>query len=149
MQLLELALRILSWGIALDLCQASRHAQTARAEVVQSVSEQARYVRGTLSEHSSANNHLMGELVGLLATAVFFPEVPEATHYAEYARDRILEESRRQTLSDGVNREQAIYYHHYVTEYLLTADALFARLGGSRPRSFASGHDECWSSSMP
>ena len=135
---LELALRILSWGIALDLCQASAHVRTARTEIVRSVREQARYVRGTLSEYSSANNHLVGELVGLLATAVFFQEVPEAAHYAEYASRRILEESGRQNLPDGVNREQAIYYHHYVTEYLLTADALLNRLryrvvhGGAR-----------------
>jgi hypothetical protein len=126
---LELALRILSWGIALDLCHASGHVRTARAEIVRSVREQARHVRGMLSEYSSANNHLVGELVGLLATAVFFQEVPEAANYAEYASRRILEESRRQNLPDGVNREQAIYYHHYVTEYLLTADALLTRRG--------------------
>jgi Heparinase II/III-like protein/Heparinase II/III N-terminus len=130
---LELALRILSWGIALDLSQSSPHVRAARAEVAQSVGEQARYVKGTLSEHSSANNHLIGELVGLLASAVFFPELPEAGRYAEYARVRILEESRRQTLPDGVNREQAIYYHHYVTEYLMTADALLTRRGSAYP----------------
>jgi hypothetical protein len=126
---LELALRILSWGIALDLCRDSPHARRARAEAARSVAEQARYIRRTLSEYSSANNHLMGELVGLLGSAALFPELPDARRYALYARDRILEESRRQNFADGVNREQAIYYHHYVAEYVLTADALFARLG--------------------
>jgi len=126
---LELALRILSWGIALDLCRDSPHARGARAVAARSVAEQARTIRQTLSEYSSANNHLMGELVGLLASAAFFPEIPDARPYALYARDRILEESRRQNFADGVNREQAVYYHHYVAEYLLTADALLARLG--------------------
>ena len=130
---LELALRILSWGIALDLCRDSPHARGARPETARSVAEQASCIRRTLSEYSSANNHLMGELVGLLASAAFFPEIPEARGHALYARDRILEESHRQNFADGVNREQAVYYHHYVAEYLLTADALLARLGWPSP----------------
>jgi heparinase II/III-like protein len=125
---LEMALRILSWGIVLDLCGRSAHATRARAVILRSVAEQAAFIRGTLSLFSSANNHLVGELVGLLATAAYFPEVREAEAYGALARKRILQEALKQVLADGVNREQAIYYHHYTLEYLLTALGLLERL---------------------
>ena len=89
---LELALRILSWGIALDLIRDSPRAQAARPAIVVSVEQQARYIRETLSEFSSANNHLLGELVGLLAVAAFFAEVRDAQAGAAYAWRRVLEE---------------------------------------------------------
>ena len=130
---LELALRILSWGIALDLCAGSPAVARERLTVAASVAEQAHYIRHTLSLHSSANNHLVGELVGLLATGAFFPEAAGARAHAEFARDRLLEQADRQNLGDGVNREQAIYYHHYTCEYLLTTIALLGRLGWEAP----------------
>jgi Heparinase II/III-like protein/Heparinase II/III N-terminus len=130
---LELALRILSWGIALDLCAGSRAVAQSRPEIASSVSEQADYIRKTLSLFSSANNHLMGELIGLLATGLFFPEATGAKGFAEAARHRILDEALRQNLPDGVNREGAFYYHHYTLEYILTAMVLFERLGFAVP----------------
>ena len=130
---LELALRMLSWGIALDLCHGSRALAEDRCTIASSVSDQADYVRGTLSLFSSANNHLMGELVGLLAAAAFFPEARGVQKHAEFARGRIVEEALRQNWPDGVNREGAFYYHHYTLEYVLTAVALFERLGWTMP----------------
>src|SRR5205085_962843 len=64
---LELALRILAWGIALDLCADAPCVADARPHIARSVREQAEHIRHTLSLFSSANNHLVGELTGLLA----------------------------------------------------------------------------------
>jgi hypothetical protein len=133
MSALELALRILSWGIAFDLCAAAPSVRGARAVIGQAVAAQADFIRESLSRHSSANNHLMGEQIGLLAAGVFFPEAAGARAHAEWARGAIVEEAVRQNHSDGVNREQATYYHHYVAEYVLTALALFARAGWEQP----------------
>lgn len=130
---LELALRILSWGIALDLCGGLPADPRAREAILVSVAEQADFVRHTLSLYSSANNHLMGELVGLLAAGAFFPEAHRVREHAQFARTLILREAGRQNFSDGVNREGAVYYHHYTLEYLLTAVALFRRLGWEVP----------------
>lgn len=125
---LELALRILSWGIVFDLCRDSEALRTVRPTVERSVAEQADYIRNSLSRYSSANNHLLGELVGLLASAAFFPGAASARGHAEFARGLIIEEAHLQNWTDGVNKEQAIYYHHYSLEYLATAVALFERL---------------------
>jgi hypothetical protein len=130
---LELALRILSWGIALDLCAASEAVRRARPVIGAAVAQQVRFIRRTLSRHSSANNHLVGELVGLLAAGAFFPEVPEASRHARFAARLLWKEALLQNESDGVNREQAAYYHHYTLEYLLTAGVLASRLGWTVP----------------
>jgi heparinase II/III-like protein len=126
---LELALRTLSWGISLDLCADSPMLASVRPRVAVSVAEQASFIRGTLSRYSSANNHLMGELVGLLAAGAYFPENARCRRYAEFALPQIAYEAERQNFPDGVNREQATYYHHYTLEYLLTTLALTKRLG--------------------
>ena len=126
---LEAALRILSWGIALDLTRDSAALREARPTIAAAVREQAQFIRTTLSLHSSANNHLTGELTGLLAAATFFPELPEARAWGEFAFRSILREADRQVFADGVAREQAIYYHHYVAEYIATAIALMHRTG--------------------
>lgn len=126
---LELALRILSWGIAFDLAGADPALRGVRPRVAASVREQARFIRSTLSLHSSANNHLIGELVGLLAAAVLFPELPEAARWRDFAFRALVREAGRQVHPDGVNREQAVYYHHYVAEYLCVAVALMRRAG--------------------
>ncbi|PKO20133.1 hypothetical protein CVU37_01340 [candidate division BRC1 bacterium HGW-BRC1-1] len=128
---LEAALRILSWGIALEIAKDSPALRDTRPAIAASVREQAQFIRTTLSLHSSANNHLMGELTGLLAAATFFPELPEAKAWGGFALRSILRETDRQVFADGVAREQAIYYHHYVAEYIATAIALMHRAGGT------------------
>jgi hypothetical protein len=130
---LELALRVLSWGIALDLCRDAAIAKERRDVVAASVLAQARSIRANLSLYSSANNHLVGELVGLLAASAFFPEVDERRRVATFARDRLAREADVQNLPDGVNREQAFHYHHYTLEYLLTARSLLTRIGWEPP----------------
>ena len=99
-----------------------------------SVAEQADFVRHTLSGHSSANNHLLGELVGLLAAGVFFPDArAHGGHAPMRAAPRFIEEMRRQNFADGVNREQAVYYHHYVARVPARRDAPPRAAGPGRP----------------
>lgn len=133
---LEHALRILSWGIALELCGDAEAVKQSRELINDSVAQQARFIRTTLSVYSSANNHLMGELVGLLAAAWYFPAISHAQEYVEFAQRRIIAEAFRQNNPSGVNREQAIYYHHYVLEYQLTALALLRRMGREVPDEY-------------
>ncbi|MGI8905250.1 MAG: alginate lyase family protein [Candidatus Sumerlaeaceae bacterium] len=130
---LELALRLLSWGIVFDLCRHSTVLNSIRPMVERSVTEQAGYIHDTLSLYSSANNHLVGELVGLVAAGVFFPNAPSVRQYAEFARAELLRQAHLQNHADGVNREQAVYYHYYTLEYLTTAMALFERAGWNFP----------------
>ncbi len=126
---LEHALRILNWGIAFDLCRGSAAVERSLPFVTAAVAEKALFIRDTLSLHSSANNHLMGELIGLLAGAAYFPDAAGVSAFGRFARTEVMREAAKQNHADGVNREQAIYYHHYTTEYILTAERLCQRTG--------------------
>ena len=73
---LEPALRLLNWSAAWHLLGgedsplfAGNDGAAFRARWLTSVWQHCRFVAGYLSRHSSANNHLLGELLGLYAGA--------------------------------------------------------------------------------
>lgn len=79
------------------------------------------------SRHSSANNHLVGELAGLAAVAMAFPELARARRWERDALAALAVEARRQILPDGVGAEQAVGYQVFTAE-LLGVVALLRRL---------------------
>jgi hypothetical protein len=87
------------------------------------------FIAGHFSRHSSANNHLLGELMGLFIGATMWPLWPESARWRERARAEFEVEALRQTAPDGVNREQAIWYHHEVADMMLLT-GLFGRANG-------------------
>lgn len=70
---------------------------------------------------SSANNHLIAEMVGLLVAAQAFPLFKQSSDWATLARQALEREVARQTFSDGFSRELASDYHMFVLELLLVA----------------------------
>ena len=79
------------------------------------------------SRHSSANNHLVGELAGLAAVAVLLPELARAPRWERDALGALAVEADRQILPDGVGVEQAVGYQVFTAE-LLAVVALLRRL---------------------
>ena len=79
------------------------------------------WIAAFYSRGSSANNHLIAEMAGLLAAARAFPLFPESAGWAAQAAARLERESKRQTFRDGLNRELASDYHVFVLELLLVA----------------------------
>jgi len=77
------------------------------------------FIAGHLSRHSSANNHLLGELMGLFVGATTWPLWPEAEGWQRQAKQEFAQEALKQTAPDGVNREQATWYHHEVADMML------------------------------
>ena len=79
---------------------------------------------GSLSSHgSSANNHLIAELVGLFVGASAFPWFGESRSWRRTAARELQIEARRQIFADGLDREQASEYHGFVLELLMVAAA--------------------------
>jgi hypothetical protein len=89
----------------------------------------AEFIRGHLSKHSSANNHLLGEYMGLLFAGLTWPCWPQAKSWRERGRSGFEREALKQNAADGVNREQALYYHHEVADMMLLC-GLAAEAGG-------------------
>jgi hypothetical protein len=132
---LEAAIRLMNWACAWQLL--GEAAAPLRARWAAAVHQHCHFIARNLSRHSSANNHLFGELAGLFVAAVTWPRWPESRRWRELARTGLEAEALAQNGADGVNREQAFWYHHEVADMMLLALA-FGRANGAAPsRTFA------------
>jgi Heparinase II/III-like protein/Heparinase II/III N-terminus len=130
---LEAAVRLVHWAVAWHLLGgdgselfAGSSGQAFRTAWLQSIYRHQHFIAGSSSRHSSANNHLIGEMFGLYVAAVTWPLWRRAKHWRALAKRRIQQEALRQTYADGVDREQTIFYHHTVAWILLVVSR-FAR----------------------
>jgi hypothetical protein len=76
----------------------------------------ARYVWRHQSFGSSANNHLLGELAGLIVATVRWPRLARWGAPVETLKGRLEREVLAQFAEDGGNREQALNYHLFAFE---------------------------------
>jgi hypothetical protein len=81
------------------------------------------YLARLRSHGSSANNHLLAELLGLYVGASAFPWFANCRTWCLAAARELEAEVRRQVFPDGLSREQASDYHGFVLEMLMTAAA--------------------------
>lgn len=87
------------------------------------------FIAGHFSRFSSANNHLLGEYMGLLIGAISWPLWPESEQWRQLAQQEFENEALKQNFIDGVNREQAIWYQHEVADMMLLS-GLVCRANG-------------------
>lgn len=133
---LELAIRLVNWAVAWHLLggdhsslfagESGRHFRT---RWLRSVYEHCHFIAGHFSHFSSANNHLLGEYMGLFVGAVTWPFWEESARWQTAAVGGFEREALLQNAEDGVNREQAIYYQHEVMDMMLIC-GLFGRANG-------------------
>jgi hypothetical protein len=93
------------------------------------VRQHCHFIAGHLSLYSSANNHLLGELLGLLIGSTTWPCWPESARWRAQALRGFYEQALLQNNADGVNREQAIWYQHEVADMMLLAGLTAAANG--------------------
>jgi heparinase II/III-like protein len=135
---LEAAIRLVNWSIAWQLIggagcrqfESPRYA-ALRLRWLRSVFEHAEFVRGWFSLYSSANNHLIGEAAGLFIAGVTWPHWKRATLWADTGQRVLEREALAQNTPDGVNREQAVWYQHFVLDFLVFC-LLAGRANGRR-----------------
>jgi hypothetical protein len=119
---LELAERLISWTLLYPrIAPLVARDADFRNRWLTSIYHHLQRISRKLSLHSSANNHLLGELVGLFVGASCFPFWPECTRWRSFAQQSLEREILLQIGSDGVNREQAISYHLFTLELLILA----------------------------
>jgi hypothetical protein len=123
---LEAALRLVNWYFAWQLLGGEDASIFVDAENngfrerwYRSIFEHCHFIDGHRSHHSSANNHLLGESMGLLAGALAWPLWPQSEGWRRRAHEGFETEALRQNSPDGVNREQAVYYQHEVADMML------------------------------
>ncbi len=133
---LEHAVRLTNWSFAWFLLggeQASifdgEEGSAFRARWLESIYQHCHFIPRYWSRHSSANNHLLGEATGLFIGASTWPLWRESARWERQARAELTREALAQTYADGVNKEQALWYHHAVADMMLVA-GLVARANG-------------------
>ncbi|TQK10538.1 alginate lyase family protein [Herbaspirillum sp. SJZ107] len=125
---LELGIRLINWGLVWELIGgeasglfAGDDGQRLRADWLDSIHAHCSSIARHLSRHSSANNHLIGELAGLYVGASIWPCWKSSNDWLEQARSELEHEAQAQFSRDGVNREQAFAYHIFSSEFLFVA----------------------------
>jgi hypothetical protein len=133
---LEHAVRLVNWSFAWFLLGGEAapvfegvEGRGFRARWLESIYQHCHFIPRHWSRHSSANNHLLGEATGLFVGALTWPLWRESARWARQARAELEREALAQTHADGVNKEQAIWYHHAVADMMLVA-GLVARANG-------------------
>lgn len=115
---LECAFRLISWTWTLQFFKNSRFFTTELyGSILQSVEKHARCILSHLSRYSSANNHLLGEALGLIYAGCYYPEFPKASEWREKGFALFFEQFPAQVHEDGVGREQSTWYQGYVLEF--------------------------------
>lgn len=119
---LEVAVRLMSWALAVDLVGGEGGDEGRAGELAASVWLQARHVSDNLSVYaSSRNNHLIGEAAGLDVAGAKFHWLPGAREWGRDGRRLLEREVLAQVAADGVPREQAFQYGVFVLEFCLAA----------------------------
>lgn len=126
---LELALRVVSWERAIQSLGEENLAPKVLRVIQRSVHQHALHIARFPSLFSSANNHYIGELTGLMAAAVIISGDQEMRQQAWTAWQTLESESRKQVSPDGVLLEQSTYYHAYVLLFFKLALGYATALG--------------------
>lgn len=133
---LELAVRLVNWAFAWQLLGGTDSALFQGEEGTRfqrrwldNIYQHCHFIRGYFSHHSSANNHLFGEYMGLFVASVQWPCWPESPRWEALARRGLEAEALKQNTADGVNKEQAIYYQHEVMDMMLLCHHIGAANG--------------------
>lgn len=123
---LEHAIRLLNWSAAWHLLGggdsllfSGTEGADFRRRWLGSIYQHCHFIAGHFSRYSSANNHLLGEYMGLWFGSLTWPLWRESARWRAVARQGLEQEVVTQIGPDGFNREQAIWYHHEVMDMLL------------------------------
>lgn len=125
---MEAAMRLINWSIAWQLLggQGSPLFQDDDGKALlrkwlASIYLHARYIDRNVSRFSSANNHLIGELTGIIVARATWPYWKSLDVAADAATVELTRQALLQNTVDGVNREQATSYHVFVFDLLAIA----------------------------
>ena len=135
----EAGIRGISLAVTYDALRGSGFLTAdEQARVARSLWQHARFIERDPSTGSSANNHRVGELVGLVVIGSLAPELEGAASWVESGVDALAREAEGQIRSDGTGVEQAFSYHVFVVDLLLVAIASLECAGHAAPPEIAS-----------
>lgn len=133
---LEHSIRLVNWSFAWHLLGGDASplfrddvGDAFKQRWLTSVYQHCQFIAGHFSKYSSANNHLLGELMGLFIASLTWPLWKRSRRWKNLAQRGLEREALLQNGEDGVNREQANWYHHEVADMMIVS-GLIARANG-------------------
>ena len=133
---LEAGLRLISWAFVLFVQSHLNRADAFHKELLETVYQHQYFIGKFYSKHSSANNHLIGEMTGLYVASVFWLCFRETHSWRSFARQKLIEEIARQVERDGVGKERATEYQLFILEFFILAGALGHTIGDDFPAEY-------------
>lgn len=121
---IEMGLRLITWCWMRRLLQ--RHPRIAEEfelnpRFQRQLHAHQHWIATFYSRGSSANNHVVAEMAGLLAASRAFPIFAASQRWSTFAAAHVERDVVRQTFPDGLNRELASEYHGFTCELFLSA----------------------------
>jgi hypothetical protein len=116
---LEHGIRLINWYLAARILRLD----TSRCvdAWLESIYRHSEFIWHNRSRHSSANNHLIGEMAGLYVASCGWGCWPVSAEWRRDAKQILEQEARRQVTADGVSREQTVGYQVFVLQFLIVA----------------------------
>ena len=124
---IELAMRVISVALSLSIIGVERLDDNSRRAALQFFFAHLYWIRRFSSLYSSANNHRIAELAGLVVGAAAAPAFPAAADLREASWRSLLVEIEKQIHPDGVGAEQAPSYTAFSVELFLVAAAAYGK----------------------
>ena len=118
---IELALRTISVALAVSILGLDSLDHDERIMLERFFAAHAFWIARYPSLYSSANNHRIAELVGLLIAITIAPRTANAKQLRQQALADLFDEIEHQILPDGIGAEQAIAYSAFAIELSLMA----------------------------
>jgi len=117
---LEMSIRITAWIWAINMIRDSQCLDKKLfSKIMHSIYLQMDYVYHNLSRYSSANNHLIGEVSGLVFAGSLLPFLRDADKFKKRGLKILKEEIPKQILEDGVSAEQTPSYLAFVIDFCI------------------------------
>ena len=133
---LEHAIRVIQWTWSLQFFLDSPAVTPDLVwEIARTLLAKGRHIRRDIaySLHVMPGNHLLGDALGLVFLALFFPEFQETEAWRCYGLEVLYGQLPRQVRPDGTSVESSVSYHRFVLYFYLLADLLHRVSGGSPP----------------
>ncbi len=121
---IEMGLRLLNWCWMRRLLQDYPGVEDAFERSTQfqmQLHAHQHWIATFYSRGSSANNHVIAEMAGLLAASRAFPMFAASQAWSALAAAQLERDIARQSFPDGLNRELASDYHGFTSELFLVA----------------------------
>ena len=132
----EAGIRAISLALTIDALRGAAFLEDEELDLaLVSLWQHGRWITRDPSVGSSANNHRIGELAGLVAIGCLAPELRDAPRWLEFGLENLSREASLQIRADGTSVEQAFSYHLFVVDLLLLAVGLLNARGHSPPEA--------------